>query len=63
MNRYLLKGGMIVTPDSTKNLDLLVVGDFIEKIGHDLNVDGAELIDCRGKLILPGVIDPHVHFR
>lgn len=26
-------------------------------------VDGAEIIDCSGKLILPGMIDAHVHFR
>lgn len=44
--------------------DLLIVGDKIEgfyKPGDDVRAD--EIIDCSGKLILPGVIDAHVHFR
>lgn len=34
----------------------------IVKIGHNLNLDG-DRIDCTGKIILPGMIDAHVHFR
>lgn len=33
----------------------------IAKIGHNLQAD--EKIDLRGALVLPGLIDPHVHLR
>lgn len=44
--------------------DLLIEGDKIEGFytsGDDVRFD--EVIDCSGKLILPGAIDAHVHFR
>lgn len=47
---------------------LSVDAPFIEKIGFgnppELHLDGFdEIIDCRGMMLLPGVIDTHVHFR
>ena len=33
----------------------------IHKIGKTPNAE--EKINCAGKIVLPGVIDPHVHFR
>ena len=29
----------------------------------DIDRDNYEVVDCQGKMILPGVIDEHVHFR
>lgn len=48
---------------------LLVAGDRIEKVGTraeiDLAVDGAgsdcEIVDCGGRIILPGFVDAHAH--
>ena len=43
--------------------DLLIEDGKIIKIGEHISVDGAEVIDATGKIIAPGLIDVHVHFR
>lgn len=46
---------------------VLTEGEFIAKVGRGepegVWKDGAEVIDGGGRLLLPGVIDTHVHFR
>ncbi len=61
--RLLLRGGELVTgPDEpSTHADLLVVGDRIARIGADLAAPGAEVIDCDGRLVLPGFVDTHSH--
>jgi dihydroorotase len=45
-------------------VDLVVRGGIIVAISHeDALPEAREAIDATGKYILPGVIDPHVHFR
>lgn len=44
--------------------DLLIKGERIEKIAPSIAVPaGVEVLDARGRLLLPGVIDDQVHFR
>jgi len=58
----LLKNGRVITADSDSICDILTEGETIIAIGRSLPVpDGVEVIDCAGKLIVPGGIDPHVH--
>ncbi len=58
----LFKGGSLVLPDQgIIEADLLTRGDTIEALGRNLPTEGAKLIDTRGKLLIPGVVDPHVH--
>ena len=59
----LLKNGRVVTADSDAVCDILIEGESIVCIGHNLSGEGAEIIDCTGKLIVPGGIDPHVHLE
>ncbi|GAA4046961.1 dihydropyrimidinase [Hymenobacter glaciei] len=59
----LLKNGRVVTADSDSVCDILIEGETIVSIGRNLSADGAEVIDCTGKLIMPGGIDPHVHLE
>ncbi|NTF46213.1 amidohydrolase family protein [Rhizobium rhizogenes] len=63
--RTLFKGGTILTMDAkTENLpvgDILVEGDRIAAIGADIKADGAEIIDARGTIVMPGLVDAHHH--
>lgn len=58
----LITGGMIVTGDGMKQLDIGVKGEGIAAIEANLSSESAyEVIDVSGKYILPGIIDVHVH--
>jgi dihydropyrimidinase len=58
----LLKNGRVITADSDSVCDILTEGETIVAIGRGLRVpEDVEIIDCTGKLVMPGGIDPHVH--
>jgi len=57
----LIKGGTLVTAEESFSADILVEGEKISRIGSNLQVADAEIIDATGKMILPGGVDPHVH--
>ncbi|MGI4886727.1 MAG: dihydropyrimidinase [Janthinobacterium lividum] len=60
----LLQNGRVVTADSDSVCDILVDGETIAALGRGLPAPaGAEVIDCTGKLVVPGGIDPHVHLE
>ena len=60
----LLKNGRVVTADSDGICDILVEGEAIAALGRGLRVpEDVQVIDCLGKLIVPGGIDPHVHLE
>lgn len=59
----LIKNGKLVNEGKIQELDILIAGDKIEKIGANLSHDSAEVIDARGKFVFPGAIDDQVHFR
>jgi dihydroorotase len=64
--KRLLKGGRVVDPASGVDgaFDILIEGDRIARVGRDLPVDGATVVDVpRGFVVVPGLIDMHVHLR
>jgi dihydroorotase len=62
--KTLIKNANIVNEDKVFQGDVLVAGQYIEKIGNDLAADGAvNVIDANGKYLIPGAIDDQVHFR
>ncbi|MFQ5943568.1 MAG: dihydropyrimidinase [Anaerolineales bacterium] len=61
MTGLLIKGGTILTVRGEQRADLHIEGETIQGIGEDLAVEGAELVDAAGKILMPGGIDPHVH--
>lgn len=57
-----VRGGTIVTPDGRLRADLAVRDGRVHGIGLELPPAPRE-IDATGLLVLPGLIDAHVHFR
>jgi dihydroorotase len=59
----ILKSGTIVNQDGEGLRDLAIKDGRIAAIGAFSTASAAEVIDCKGLHILPGVIDTQVHFR
>ena len=62
----LIRGGRIVdaATDTDKTGDIYLEDGIITEIGQKLKKkDGDRVIDAKGKLVMPGIIDLHVHFR
>ena len=63
-NMILIRGAHLFAPEKMGILDVLLGGGKIVKIGKDLPVQkeyGVEVIDGNGKVLMPGLIDAHVH--
>ena len=58
----LIKSGTLITHEGSYRADLLIEGEKIIRVGTDLASPGAEVVDARGKLVMPGGVDPHTHF-
>lgn len=63
--KLLVKGGRVIDPANniSQITDVLAVDGKIAAVGPNLAADGAEIIDAAGLLVLPGLIDMHVHLR
>lgn len=63
----LIKNGHIIDPANKvdEKLDILVSDGKIAKLGRpgSLLADNAQVFDAAGKLVVPGLIDMHVHLR
>jgi dihydroorotase len=59
----LIKNGRIFYNGDFVEKSILIEEEKIKKIGSHVENEESELIDAKGLLILPGLIDPHVHLR
>lgn len=61
----LLKGGRVMNPaeDFDEIADVLMEDGKIKEIAKDIAAGDADVYDVSGKLVTPGLIDLHVHFR
>jgi dihydropyrimidinase len=61
----IIKGGTVVSPDTTEQIDVGVSGGRIVVLAapESLSLEAGRVIDARGKLVVPGGIDAHVHFN
>src|ERR1700680_4991652 len=59
----ILKSGTVVNQDGERVRDIGLANGRIAAIGGLSQASAAEVIDCKGLHILPGVIDTQVHFR
>ena len=64
MDKLLITNSRLINEGETRDADVLVVGDRIEKIAASIDADeGAEVIDAGGRFLMPGMVDDQVHFR
>ena len=61
----LLRGGRVVDPavGLDRICDVVIDGDRIGAIGDDLSIEGGTTIECAEKIVVPGLVDMHVHLR
>ncbi|WP_298222405.1 dihydropyrimidinase [Flavobacterium sp.] len=57
----LIKNGRVITATDDYVADVYIEGEIIKAIGANLNIKADQEIDAKGKLVMPGGIDPHVH--
>lgn len=65
-SKRLYRGASIASEDSPKltRADVLVEGDRIIGVAAKIEkADGAEIIDCTGRILMPSMFDIHVHAR
>ncbi|MDP3354771.1 MAG: amidohydrolase family protein [Polaromonas sp.] len=63
-NQTLIKGATIVTMDAQGDLpvgDILVTGDTLTEIAQAIHADDAQVVDATGHIIIPGLINAHMH--
>jgi dihydropyrimidinase len=54
-----IRGGTVVTAETTFRADVGIRGEKIAEIGASLS--GSKVIDAAGKLVMPGGVDSHCH--
>lgn len=59
---YIFKNAKVLTVENDKiqNLQVEVENDTIVYVGKERNTKG-EIIDCQGKLLMPGLVNAHAH--
>lgn len=63
--KTLIKNGRVVDPaDNLDEIrDILIEGQFISSVKKDIRCEAEEVIDASGKIVMPGIVDMHVHLR
>ncbi|HEX3580507.1 MAG TPA: dihydropyrimidinase [Thermoanaerobaculia bacterium] len=61
--RTVIKNGRVVTAVDDYNADILIEDGTIAMIAKAIDVDADRVIDAKGRLVIPGGIDPHTHME
>src|SRR5262245_25930355 len=61
--KTLIKSGRIVTAVDDYSADILVEDQTVSMIGRAIDIEADKVIDAKGKLVIPGGIDPHTHME
>ncbi|MCD4783665.1 MAG: dihydropyrimidinase [Candidatus Eremiobacteraeota bacterium] len=59
----LIKNGTIITSSDIFDGDIYIKGEKIDGLGESINLPADEVIDAKGKYVIPGGIDVHTHFQ
>ena len=64
-SRYdlIVKGGRVIDPAAKLDAvrDVAIAGGRIAAVSPSISADAADMIDARGKLVVPGLLDIHTH--
>ncbi|MEI6685231.1 MAG: amidohydrolase family protein, partial [Planctomycetota bacterium] len=65
MNTILIRSGRVIDPSQNIDqiADLWIQGEKILGIGPNLAANPDQIIDAKGMIVTPGLIDMHVHLR
>jgi len=61
-----IRGGTVILPTGQRPADIAITNGVISAIGSEVRAGagaGAEVIDATDLVVLPGVVDAHVHFN
>ncbi|HOX54907.1 MAG: dihydroorotase [Candidatus Omnitrophica bacterium] len=63
--KILIKNGLVIDPANSINdvKDVLVDGGKISKVAKDIKESADTTIDATNKVVIPGIVDMHVHLR
>lgn len=61
----LIKKGFVIDPatGTEGTRDILILGDKIEQVQEDINLEADQVIFADGMYVMPGFVDLHVHLR
>lgn len=63
MEQILIKGGRVFMGDGFERLDILTEGTRVVKIAPDITDEAIFTYDATGKMVVPGLVDAHIHIR
>jgi 5-methylthioadenosine/S-adenosylhomocysteine deaminase len=65
LKRTLLRDAQVITMAPTRPdaewVDILVEDDYIAQVGNHLVADDAEIVDLAGRIVIPGLVNAHLH--
>src|SRR5712691_8102486 len=61
--RTVIRNGRIVTAVDDYNADVLIDGEQVAMIAKKIDIEADRSIDAKGRLVIPGGIDPHTHME
>ena len=63
--KILIKGGHVVDPANKIDevMDILVEDAKISRVSKNIKAEVDKIIEAQGKIVLPGIVDMHVHLR
>jgi len=59
----IITGGLAVTPEGPRRADIGILDGKISGVGEPGSLNGHERIDATALVVLPGLVDVHVHLR
>ncbi len=63
--KILIKNGRVVDPANNLDsvCDIFIDGPKIARVDKDINTKADKIIDASGRIVMPGIVDMHVHLR